>query len=90
MYQSRNPFGYDESVLQSDDDFEPYGFDSPRLATGWIWLLRTVVPLMLASTLYFAVLALGLFGWFIGKIVNGEIDVLGYLDSLYHRRGHPR
>ena len=32
MYQSRNPFGYDESVLQSDDDFEPYGFDSPRLA----------------------------------------------------------
>jgi hypothetical protein len=32
MHQSRNPFGYDESVLKSDDDFEPYGFDSPRLA----------------------------------------------------------
>jgi hypothetical protein len=32
MYHFRNPFGYDESVLQSDDDFEPYGFDSPRLA----------------------------------------------------------
>ena len=35
------------------------GFDAPRLATGWIWLLRTVVPLMLAVTLYFAVLGLG-------------------------------
>ena len=35
------------------------GFDSPALATAWIWLLRTVVPLMLAVTLYFAVLALG-------------------------------
>ena len=34
------------------------GFDNPRLATGWIWLLRTVVPLMLAVTLYFAVLGL--------------------------------
>lgn len=32
MYQARNPFGYNESVLESDDDFEPYGFDSPRLA----------------------------------------------------------
>jgi hypothetical protein len=32
MYQSRNPFGYDESVLESDEDFEPYGFNSPRLA----------------------------------------------------------
>jgi NSS family neurotransmitter:Na+ symporter len=35
------------------------GFDSPRLARGWIWLLRTLVPLMLAVTLYFAVLGLG-------------------------------
>ena len=35
------------------------GFDNPRLARGWIWLLRTVVPLMLAVTLYFAVLGLG-------------------------------
>ncbi len=35
------------------------GFDSPRLATGWIWLLRTIVPLMLAVTLYFSVLGLG-------------------------------
>jgi NSS family neurotransmitter:Na+ symporter len=35
------------------------GFDSPALATGWIWLLRTIVPLMLAATLYFAVLGLG-------------------------------
>jgi NSS family neurotransmitter:Na+ symporter len=35
------------------------GFESPALATAWIWLLRTVVPLMLAVTLYFAVLALG-------------------------------
>ncbi|MCG6923785.1 MAG: sodium-dependent transporter [Acidobacteria bacterium] len=35
------------------------GFRSPALATAWIWLLRTVVPLMLAVTLYFAVLALG-------------------------------
>jgi hypothetical protein len=32
MYQSTNPFGYDESVLNSDEDFEPYGFASPRLA----------------------------------------------------------
>ena len=38
----------------------------------------------------FAVLALGIFGWFIGKWISHEIDVLGYLDSLYHRRGHPR
>jgi NSS family neurotransmitter:Na+ symporter len=35
------------------------GFDKPALATGWIWLLRTVVPLMLAVTLYFAILGLG-------------------------------
>jgi NSS family neurotransmitter:Na+ symporter len=35
------------------------GFDNPGLATGWIWLLRTVVPLMLALTLYFAILGLG-------------------------------
>ena len=35
------------------------GFDNPALATAWIWLLRTVVPLMLAVTLYFAILALG-------------------------------
>jgi NSS family neurotransmitter:Na+ symporter len=35
------------------------GFDNPVLASGWIWLLRTVVPLMLAATLYFAVLGLG-------------------------------
>ena len=35
------------------------GFENPALATAWIWLLRTVVPLMLAATLYFSVLALG-------------------------------
>jgi hypothetical protein len=36
MHQSLNPFGYDESVLQSDDDFDPYGFGSQRLAqVGW-------------------------------------------------------
>ena len=36
MHQSLNPFGYDESVLQSDDDFEPYGFGSQRLTqVGW-------------------------------------------------------
>jgi NSS family neurotransmitter:Na+ symporter len=35
------------------------GFENPALATAWIWLLRTVVPLMLAVTLYFSVLALG-------------------------------
>jgi len=35
------------------------GFDHPGLATAWIWLLRTVVPLMLAVTLYFSVLGLG-------------------------------
>jgi hypothetical protein len=32
MYQSLNPFGYEESVLQSDDDFEPYGFGDQHLA----------------------------------------------------------
>jgi hypothetical protein len=32
MHQSLNPFGYDESVLQSDDDFEPYGFGGQQLA----------------------------------------------------------
>ncbi len=32
MYHPLNPFGYDESVLQSDDDFEPYGFGGQRLA----------------------------------------------------------
>jgi hypothetical protein len=32
MYQSLNPFGYDESVLHSDDDFEPYGFGGQHLA----------------------------------------------------------
>ena len=35
------------------------GFENPALVTAWIWLLRTVVPLMLAVTLYFSVLALG-------------------------------
>lgn len=35
------------------------GFPSPALAEGWIWLLRTFVPVMLAITLFFAVLALG-------------------------------
>jgi NSS family neurotransmitter:Na+ symporter len=35
------------------------GFEHPALATVWIWLLRTIVPLMLAVTLYFSVLALG-------------------------------
>jgi NSS family neurotransmitter:Na+ symporter len=34
------------------------GFDHPTLVVGWIWLLRTIVPLMLAATLYFAVLGL--------------------------------
>lgn len=32
MYPSTNPLGYDESILNSDEDFEPYGFASPRLA----------------------------------------------------------
>lgn len=35
------------------------GFDQPAFATAWIWLLRTVVPLMLAVTLYFSALGLG-------------------------------
>ncbi len=35
------------------------GFSNPAFATAWIWLLRTVVPLMLGATLYFSVLALG-------------------------------
>jgi NSS family neurotransmitter:Na+ symporter len=33
------------------------GFDHPGLASAWIWLLRTVVPVMLAVTLYFSVVA---------------------------------
>lgn len=32
MYTAPTPFGYDESVLASDEDFEPYGFGSPHLA----------------------------------------------------------
>jgi NSS family neurotransmitter:Na+ symporter len=35
------------------------GFPSPALGEVWIWLLRTVVPVMLAVTLFFAVLGLG-------------------------------
>jgi NSS family neurotransmitter:Na+ symporter len=35
------------------------GFEHPAYATTWIWLLRTLVPVMLAVTLYFAVLGLG-------------------------------
>ncbi len=35
------------------------GFANPTLATAWIWLLRTVVPVMLAVTLYFSSIALG-------------------------------
>jgi len=35
------------------------GFENPASAAAWIWLLRTVVPLMLAVTLYFSFLALG-------------------------------
>jgi NSS family neurotransmitter:Na+ symporter len=35
------------------------GFEKPGLATAWIWLLRTVVPVMLLVTLYFSVLGLG-------------------------------
>ena len=35
------------------------GFENPAAATAWIWLLRTVVPLLLVVTLYFSVLALG-------------------------------
>ena len=35
------------------------GFSSRPLAEGWIWLLRTVVPVMLAVSLFFAVRALG-------------------------------
>jgi NSS family neurotransmitter:Na+ symporter len=35
------------------------GFPSRPLAEGWIWLLRTVVPVMLAITLLFAVRGLG-------------------------------
>lgn len=33
-----------------------------------------------------SVLVLGLAGWFIGKLVSGEIDVSGYLDSISRRR----
>jgi hypothetical protein len=32
VYRSTNPFGHDESVLNSVEDFEPYDFASPRLA----------------------------------------------------------
>jgi NSS family neurotransmitter:Na+ symporter len=34
------------------------GFPSPALAGLWIWLLRTLVPVVLAVTLYFAVMGL--------------------------------
>ena len=33
-----------------------------------------------------SVLVLGLAGWFIGKLVSGEIDISGYLDSISRRR----
>ncbi len=33
-----------------------------------------------------SVLLLGIGGWFIGKLVSGEIDISSYLDSLSRRR----
>lgn len=34
----------------------------------------------------FAVVALALFGWLIGKLINREIDVMDYLESISRRR----
>ncbi len=33
-----------------------------------------------------SVLLLGIGGWFVGKLVSGEIDISGYLDSMSRRR----
>jgi hypothetical protein len=36
----RHPYdcaGFDEAILSSDDDFEPYGFAQPQLATYDPW-----------------------------------------------------
>ncbi len=33
MRHSNDPTGFFDAILSSDDDFEPYGFAAPRLAT---------------------------------------------------------
>ncbi|MCU0836461.1 MAG: hypothetical protein MUC77_18820 [Chromatiaceae bacterium] len=32
MRHTYDPAGFDEAILRSDDDFEPYGFAQPQLA----------------------------------------------------------
>lgn len=32
MRHPYDPAGFDEAILRSDDDFEPYGFAQPQLA----------------------------------------------------------
>jgi uncharacterized membrane protein len=51
-----------------------------------IGLVFGVVLFTLGVGEAFAVLALAFFGWFVGKMVSREIDVLNYLESISRRK----
>lgn len=51
-----------------------------------IGIIFGIVLFWLGVGVAFAVLAFALLGWFIGKIVNGEIDIIGYLEMISRRK----
>lgn len=51
-----------------------------------IGIVFGIVLFWLGVGVAFAVLGFAFLGWLIGKIVNGEIDIIGYLETISHRK----